>query len=561
MRATLFGLIVVANVSWSILAAQSPSAPPLQESQGRSTAIGERFYLHGLSNTNDDVAVTVQGDLQLRSTAMACVNCHRRSGWGSTEGSITVPPVVGSVLFNPVTLGNPQMGLRSTGAGTRPAYDENALLKALRDGVDPAGRTLSVTMPRYAVSAADTSALSAYLRSLSADTPPGVTEGVVHLATIVSSDVEMQQRQAMLAVLREFVKTKNAGTRNEAARRERGSWDAKAQNETYRNWQLHEWSLHGPPSEWTAQLAELYARDPVYAIIGGLTGADWTPIHHFCERNHVPCIFPQVPGAPASATERDFYSLYFSRGVDLEAATLAHLLERERGIKRRSVVQVLRCGGPAEGAAARIAKMQSIGWTVRTRCLESAPAAHAWKPLLEGGPDVVVLWVGRADVAALATGDVDMSTIDRIFLSSSLLGDDLGGLSPALTAKSYLLHPFVPPHEFDRHVARAVTWLQRRGIDDADRRIAVNALFAATIMGDALAIPRTLLSREYLIERIEHMVGRSPHPSAYPAPRLGPQRRFASLGCYILKLPSEPSDVFATVGDWFVPEFRAKESK
>lgn len=561
MRSTFLGLIVAANVSWSGPAAQPQRAPHSRESQARPVAMGERFYLHGLSHNDDAVAVTVQGDLQILSTAMACVNCHRRSGWGSTEGSLTVPPVLGSVLFNPVTLGNKQMGLRTTGPGTRPAYDENSLLKALRDGVDPAGRTLSGTMPRYAVTASDAGALSAYLRSLSAAPPPGVTESVVHLATIVSSEVDPRQTQAMLSVLREFVKAKNAGTRNETARRERGSWDTKAQNEIYRQWELHEWSLQGPPSGWADQLAEAYARDPVYAVIGGLTGADWAPVHRFCEHNQVPCIFPQVPRAPAAAAEGDFYSLYFSRGVDLEAETLAQSLEGERSGTRGSIVQVLRCDGPAASAAARITATQATGWTVRTRCLDRASGARTWGSLLEGDPDVAVLWLARADVAALATAGVEVSTIDRFFLSSSLLGDDLGELSPALTARGYLLHPFVLPHQLDPHAARAVTWLRSRGIVGPDLRVAINALFAATSVGDALAIPRVLSSREYLIERIEHMAARSPQPSAYPALSLGPQRRFASLGCYILKVPSAPSKVFATIGDWFVPEFRAKELK
>ena len=69
----------------------------------------------------------------------------------------------------------------------------------------------------------------------------------------------------------------------------------------------------------------------------------------------------------------------------------------------------------------------------------------------------------------------------------------------------------------------------------ADRRAAVNALFASIMVAEAVATPRALDSREYFIEQLEHKVGRSPQPSAYPALSLGPQRRIASFDCSVRK--------------------------
>ncbi|HSB21297.1 MAG TPA: hypothetical protein VLD85_14915 [Anaeromyxobacteraceae bacterium] len=50
------------------------------------------------------------------------------------------------------------------------------------------------------------------------------------------------------------------------------------------------------------------------SVIGGRT---WAPIHRFCERARVPCLFPDLD-LPVVA-EQDFYPVYFSRGVLLEA--------------------------------------------------------------------------------------------------------------------------------------------------------------------------------------------------------------------------------------------------
>ena len=132
--------------------------------------------MRGISTAGTAISATVQGDIHVKSTDMACVNCHRRSGMGTAEGPLeNGPAILGSVLFTPMTRGAPRIGQpRTTGDGTRPAYTDETLLRALRDGVDPAGRTLSATMPRYAVSDTDAKALGAFLRKLGAQPPPGV---------------------------------------------------------------------------------------------------------------------------------------------------------------------------------------------------------------------------------------------------------------------------------------------------------------------------------------------------------------------------------------------------
>ena len=74
-------------------------------------------------------------------------------------------------------------------------------------------------------------------------------------------------------------------------------------------------------------------------------------------------------------------------------------------------------------------------------------------------------------------------------------------------------------------------WMKANGLRPADRRVAVNALFAVVLAADALSVPRTLGSREYFVEIIEHMTNRSLNPTAYPSVSFDPMRRFASAGC------------------------------
>lgn len=515
---------------------------------------GERLYLQGMSAAGTAVAATVQGDVHVESTEMPCVNCHRRSGMGTAEGTLVVPSVAGSVLFAPVTRGAPQIGEpRMTGQGTRPAYTDEALLRALRDGVDPAGRTLSATMPRYAVTEADAEALGAYLRALGAEPPPGVDEAIVHIATIVTPRVSAARRASMLDVLRTFVRAKNGGTRYETRRRERGPWDMKQMYQGYRDWILDEWELHGVPSEWPAQLEARYRRQPVYAIVGGIADEDWSPVDAFCAQHGIPAILPQTPLPPARPAG-GFYSFYYSKGVTLEAQAIADHL-RAAAISPR-VRQVSRCGTPGEAAAAALARELEAGAT-GPECVPPSTvlSAETWRALI-GDADTLVVWLDAGELAGLEAlaGSASLEKVTELYLSSSLLGDDALRMPEAVSRRATFVHPFVLPETFDQHAARALMWMKANGIEPADRRVAVNAFFAVVLAADALNVPNAIGSREYFVEIIEHMTSRSVNPTAYPSVSFDSTRRFASAGAYFLKRPAAPGEAFRKVEEWHVPK-------
>ena len=118
-----------------------------------------------------------------------------------------------------------------------------------------------------------------------------------------------------------------------------------------RRWELHVWELSGPESTWQQQLERKFITQPVFAVVSGLAGKTWAPVHAFCERSALPCLFPNVEAPPVQA-DRDFYSLYFSRGVLLEAELIAKaLLEGENGPAPKRVHQVYRVGDSGETAA------------------------------------------------------------------------------------------------------------------------------------------------------------------------------------------------------------------
>src|SRR5438132_1017583 len=332
---------------------------------------GERLYQRGQLPSGEPVQALRQGGGTVRGADAACVNCHRRSGLGSSEGEITIPPVAGPYLFTPRGKSLERLGVPfvDTARINREAYTEESLARAIRDGVDGKGRLLNSLMPRYAIDEATMSSLIEYLKDLKTAPAPGATSSVLHFATIITPDADPVKRRGMLAVMNQYFTDKN----NAAARTKAPTLYSshRMMFRVERRWQLHVWELTGAPATWEAQLRQHLAAEPVFAVISGLGGNNWEPVHRFCDKQSLPCLFPNVE-APAGRDD-DFYSVYFSRGVLLEAQLIARQLA-EAGEPIRRLVQVFRAGDVGEQAARDLqAARAGSGQQVVNRALK----AHA----------------------------------------------------------------------------------------------------------------------------------------------------------------------------------------
>ena len=100
----------------------------------------------------------------------------------------------------------------ATVAGTRqrPIYSDESLARAIREGVDVTGRGMNATMPRFALDETAQASIAAYLRTLSNETSPGVTEDAVHFATVIQPGTDPAQRQALVEVLQAFVRDRSS---------------------------------------------------------------------------------------------------------------------------------------------------------------------------------------------------------------------------------------------------------------------------------------------------------------------------------------------------------------
>lgn len=522
-----------------LLTAVGASAEPPQARHQRLVAAGRRLYREGVLPSGKALDALVSGDVRLSGAQAACVSCHRRSGMGSSEGASEVPPVTGPLLFQPRNSQAVELTYLSPRTARRPAYTDGTLARAISHGVDSAGVALAGPMPRYQLEPADMAALVAYLKTLGSGQTEGVTDAELHLATVVSAGVDPARRAALLDVLGAFIADKNAGTRGEARRRGQGP---TREYDAYRRWRLHLWELSGPASTWRAQLESHARRTPVFLVLGGVVSGSFEPVHRFCEARGLPCLFPTTD-LPTTSGE-GYYTLYLSRGLALEGEVLARFLAE--GPPR---VKVVHQGEEHEEGQAAREGYRSIA---DARAAEGHPGEHAHRergarssPSAQG--TTFVLWSRAPDLTALAK---QASEVDRVFLSGTLLQTP-PPVPERLTGKVYLVYPFALPEADAPQHARLRAFLRRKGLAARDTRVAADAFFASTVVGDALMRVSFNFSREYLIERIEDMLDGALTRSVYPRVSLGAGQRFASKGAYVVRLGA--AGELEPVTGWMVP--------
>ena len=518
--------------------------------------IGQAIYRDGLRASGEPLRATVQKGVVLQGADAACVKCHRRSGLGGSEGQNPIRPIAGRLLFNSSQTEFARRRAVAGGAAqARPAYIRDSLARALREGVDPGGRMLDALMPRYALGDDEIDQLYAYLVGLSAAVAPGVSEREIHFSTIIAPGVDADRRRALLDVLQAFFRDKNRDTRQEARRRDAGSEQMYL---GYRTWVLHAWELAGAPETWRDQLAALYRQQPVFAVIGGLGGGSWQPVHSFCEAFEVPCVFPDVDYPDVAGT--GYYPLYFSRGVTLEAEVLAkHRRESGQSMKSGKIVQVYRDHplGLSISRAFRDAMRERNGEDVIGYALPATgplPADFLAGLQRKERPGTLVLWLDSSDLKALDFAEASPDGLEAVYVSASLSAMRGPDLPENWLSKLMMVYPFELPATRAQRMTRLNAWLRARNIPIGDERTQANAFFAATITGDAVSHLRENFSRDYFIERIENMTQSSLSPSIYPHLSLGPGQRFASKGAYVVRFPAGAGGAPVAVSDWLIAE-------
>lgn len=514
----------------------------------QAASVGQMIYRDGVLPSGKPLQGERDAGLRVVGETAACGSCHKRSGLGAWEGQSIVPPIIGAYLFRP--------GARNVDDANLPhiqgyiphrdAYTDVTLARAIRKGIDQSGRKLSYLMPRYDLDDAAMAALIAYLKSLTPRHVPGVDGDTLHFATIIVPDADPVARKGMLDVLKQFFADKNGGYRGVSPplKSTRG-----IMYRVNRRWQLHVWELLGPPDTWDRQLRAKMAATPVFVILSGIGGRTWAPVHAFCEREQVPCLFPNVD-LPVVA-EKNFYPVYFSRGVLLEADLMARRL-RDRSSEVQRVLQIFRTGDiGSDGARALSSALTSQHVPVFDHAVAAgaSPSSLADAVVDVRPGDAVVLWLRPSDLAWLPPPPTAASLV----LASGLMGGmENAPLPVAWRARTRLTYTLDLPDNRRVQMNFPLGWFHVRHIPIVAERIQTDTYLACAILSEITGHMLDSFVRDYVVERIEMLLSHRLVNAHYPRLSIAPGQRFASKGGYLARFDMSGERLLAD-SEWMVP--------
>ncbi len=526
----------------------------------QALSLGEKMYRKAVLPSGEPMKAAIPGDNQAPGTTFACISCHMKSGLGSKETGSRALSINGAKLFQPQYLHFPDLltseraemvPLRHQTPPLRDAYTEATLGVAIREGINPNGRHLNPVMPRYRLSDGDLKILANYLKNLSSSFSPGVTDKTMAFATVITDDVSPEDREAFLEVLERSIQDHNSlgGKQGKMGR----MLKMQVMALSFRTWSLAHWTLKGPPDTWKDQLQEYYGKDPVFAILGGLSYSSWEPIHQFCESRQVPCILPITELPVVSST--DYYTVYFSKGYNQEGEAAARYLKSmpESG-NPRDIVQIV---GPGPEAKA-LARGFEETWSgmakkpVETITLKGQTPldGEILAGLVQRGKNCdLLLWTGPESYGALDALAAAPDKPAAVLMSSSLLGGRLWDLPSKAREFTLVTWPWREP------VQKAVSppmggppQIVNKEFRKNDRRIASRTNTMIETMTSVFSMMERNFYRDYLLDSIDQ--GEDQYITDYEQLTFLPGKRYLSEGCYIMQLSNNPNSPLVPKSEW-----------
>lgn len=292
----------------------------------------------------------------------------------------------------------------------------------------------------------------------------------------------------------------------------------------------------------------------MFALISGVSGGAWTPIHDYCEREAIPCVFPNT--VAVDAHRESHWSFYFSEGVSLEAAVLAqYLADNYPAGGWRRIVQYVGDSEPARLGAATLERgLREHAMSVALEQRMHRATVATPDDELMGKQDVLVLWLSPAELREFSNRKGPPNS-GLVVFSGELGGADDAPLNARWQRRAQMLYPY---ERAERRSARIVlnvnSWMSDHGlVPEADLlRLQGNTYSACEMTTRALQIMRARYSREYFLELIE-AADEGALATAFPRFTLGSNQRRGSVGAYMMEFGRYGSPRWAPAGDWIVP--------
>ena len=471
---------------------------------------GQSIYLKGVDANGRPIKAFING---LESTQpLACVNCHRESGLGSSESGNTIPPVSWDLLqkAQPQASASRYAQLESQRSG----YDLASLHRALTTGKNASGKTLGHIMPRYVFTLQQTKSLQEYLKTLYRGDDPGVDENDIYIATIIDSRLPEKIQQQHRQFLQGLVNMKNARTRGELKRKKYAPIQKAPQYQSYKTWKLIEWELPQNPDQWQDELTRMYREQPVFAVLTPVVKDSYEKLADFCRLQKTPCLF----GLNTGEFSGDYYNFVFRNEPKQWKDYIAGL---QRSQKNKlyflddagNILPLL--DRNAQIPVARREAMEKFEQRFPSLCQQDAAVlikadSRNSEPLM----NLACPGEQKLQLKLLRFGGSDYSQIKSLSASQS-------------TAKVCWVNDYTRVLRKNFRKLRVQALIKRFQLEDNERtEDLANVLFAYGVLTDSLHKLNGHFSRAYLLETMEHMLNSYPNFTYYDQVSGAPYQRY-----------------------------------
>ncbi len=479
-----------------------------------ASELGRNIYLQGLDENQVPIKVTIN-DL-VSGSPLACVNCHRESGLGTSESGKTFPPVSWKILSENQP---PDDSSRFNAIqNKRPAYDAALLHRVLTRGINSKGLKVDPLMPLYELTPEQTGHLLEYLKTLYPQDDPGVDEETIKIATVIDSRLPEDEKRQHREFLEGLFKMKNAATRGEVNRKKYGPIQRAPQYEAYRKWELLIWELPGNTGMWQQAMNQYYQDQPVFVVLTPLVKDNYSKVEDFCRDEKVPCLLPHI----SEDSNGDYYSFVYRDSHKQQRDYIASKLAKEK-----DKLLFLASNGEIENIRPGQIEIPEIN-EVALKALTSQFDEICVKP------NTLVLPTDNNTARKLYEMECPGGQQIRIMLLSepSVSYQDIASfLKSYPDSKICWVSDYNQVLKKNVRKTRVNVLTRKFGMSPVNNERLAQDLFAFGILGEVLHQLAGNFSRAYLLENVEHMLNSFPNFTYFNSVSGAPYQR-AIVGPY-----------------------------
>ena len=293
------------------------------------------------------------------------------------------------------------------------------------------------------------------------------------------------------------------------------------------------------PAATVANVSALSAREPVFAVVGGISAGADTELAALAEREGLPFVGPSTLIPAAGASRRVFYIL---PGATEQARALVNFAAASPALKGARLGVIASESELTSAAAARAeeqAKRAGISALPRVSYPRGKlDAARAVSELKKAGASVLVVLGEGGDAAALLREAAAAGWSPHVLTPAIFTERDfIASVPAAFKERVFVAFPSAPQDVTQAGAAELGELLGKYKV--ARRHVAsqLSAVAAAKVFAEALRLAGRELTRDALVSALEGL--RDFDTGLTPRVSFGPGRRVGAAGAYVLTVDTE----------------------